>query len=255
MKNLKKTLVSLFIIAAMMMSMIVVVSASSDYTTILKAYNGISADVGTMNGVWKVVEESNGNKYYSTTGGIDGMLNTPANTGKGGIIKASFDFKFTLTAGRGYVSLYNDGQQHNKANMLTLLYKDEGTMRTAGNGMFVERSADQLTAAYHNTACRNHFPSSRCGSVLIGCNCRYSTGYLGNYPSFWSGCFDCRKIDIDLWRAKRGRWRVYDSSRRFIFVGSEVDRFNRHSSGGGFASPVSDHRTGRRNRESRAGNG
>jgi len=137
MKNLKKTLVSLFIIAAMMMSMIVVVSASSDYTTILKAYNGISADVGTMNGVWKVVEESNGNKYYSTTGGIDGMLNTPANTGKGGIIKASFDFKFTLTAGRGYVSLYNDGQQHNKANMLTLLYKDEGTMRTAGNGMFV----------------------------------------------------------------------------------------------------------------------
>ena len=41
-----------------------------------------------MNGVWKVVEESNGNKYYSTTGGYNDMLNAPANTCAGGKVKA-----------------------------------------------------------------------------------------------------------------------------------------------------------------------
>jgi hypothetical protein len=138
MRKAGKILMSLFATVAIIMSFVVVpVSAYTE--TVQSSENLESYATGTtFGGKWEVAEEENGNKYFNSYGdGVTGYYNPAANTGTGGIIKASFDFRFSLTAGRGFVSLYNgsDGP-HDKTKMLTLLYKNEGQARCANNGMF-----------------------------------------------------------------------------------------------------------------------
>jgi hypothetical protein len=138
MKKTGKILLSIFAAVAIMASMLVV-PVSAENTVVVSYHDLEGYSTGTeLGGKWEVAEE-NGNKYLNAHGGgIGGYYAPTANTGTGGIIKASFDFRSTLTAGNGFISLYNDANgPHDKTKMLTLLYKnDQGQARCANNGMF-----------------------------------------------------------------------------------------------------------------------